>query len=225
MVGLLFLGGVFGASLGEAARQRSFDRAMFHDAMDVVLDRYVDRVESPTSLRANLDGFVSNLDPYSYVLDPEDARGAHRGDEGLQSAGVGAAFVLRRRPRDSARIEVASVRRDGPAARLGVRPGDEVLTLNGKDASFFAHQGRLDRYLQSAADASLRVVLRSRDGGSSREVTVARVPMDPPDLVEVSLVTVGDKRLVWLQIRTFLAGTQRAVEAAFGGDSRPSDEP
>lgn len=208
----LLIGAFVGVSGSEAARRKGFDRAMFHDALDVVFDRYVERVEEPQALRSALDGVVSNLDPYSYVLDPEHARQDRGVSDDARVDGVGAAFVLRREAREAARIEVAFVRRETPAARAGMRSGDEVLSIDDRDASTFGHQGRLDNYLRSPKGDDLRVRVRGRGGGSLRTITLERVRMDPPELVETSVVTVGAKTLVWVRIRTFLGGTQLAVE-------------
>ena len=46
--------------------------------------------------------------------------------------------------------------------------------------------------------------------------------MAPAALVEASMVTVGTKNLVWVRIRTFLAGTQGAVEAAIDAHRQDS---
>ncbi len=214
------MGGLLVAAAGEAARREAMDRAMFHAAVDVVLDRYVERVEGPGALRSNLDDFVSNLDPYSYVLDPERASETRGRDHDPRADGVGAAFVLRPAGRAPARIEVAFVREETPASRAGVRAVDEVVAINDRGAAAFGHQGRLDDYLQSPQGGELHLRLRARTGGSPRTITLRRVRMDPPALVEPSVVTIAGKKLVWLRIRTFLRGTQRAVEKAIDAHRR-----
>jgi carboxyl-terminal processing protease len=213
------------ASAGEAARREAMDRAMFHDAVDLVLDRYVERVERPRVLRATLDDFVSNLDPYSYVLDPETAREEPGGDTTRGVDGIGAALVVRSTARTPAQIEVAFVREGTPAALAGIHVGDVVRSLDDREASTFRHQGELDRYLRSFAGESLRLQVRSRDGDSTRTLRVPRRRMAPVDLVEATMVTVGAKNLVWLRIRTFLIGTQGAVEAAIDAHREDSFVP
>lgn len=216
------MGGLLVASAGEAARREAMDRAMFHEAVDLVLDRYVERVERPRVLRATLDDFVSNLDPYSYVLDPERAREEAGADAEAGVDGIGAALVVRSTGRTPAQIEVAFVREGTPAALAGIQVGDVVRAIDDREASTFRHQGELDRYLRSPAGDSLRMHVWSRDGDSTRRLRVPRRRMAPAALVEASMVTVGTKNLVWVRIRTFLAGTQGAVEAAIDAHRQDS---
>ncbi len=75
---------------------------------------------------------------------------------------------------DAARIEVASVEADSPAAQAGIRPGDEVLEISGQPAPGFF--GCLKLLASVHAGQSLALGLR-RDG---KAVAVSLPVAEPP---------------------------------------------
>jgi putative radical SAM enzyme (TIGR03279 family) len=69
-------------------------------------------------------------------------------------------------------IEVAAVQQGSAGARAGIRPGDRVLTVNGREV-----RDTLDfQFLCGDEEADLRL---RRQGGRSRKVTVRRRPGEP----------------------------------------------
>lgn len=95
-------------------------------AMEIVREHYVDESNVSYSSLVNhaLEGMLSSLDPHSQFLYPElYAQVKNSMDEGTYD-GVGIAVA----PKNNM-LTIVSVREDGPAARAGILPGDQIVQI------------------------------------------------------------------------------------------------
>jgi len=94
-------------------------------AMETVRQNYVDpsRVTYPKLMAAALRGMLAELDPHSQFLSPEVFSQMKQTNEATYE-GVGITIAP-----ETGGIVIVSVREDGPAARAGVLPGDQVVKL------------------------------------------------------------------------------------------------
>ncbi len=139
------------------------------------------------------DEVFNHLDPYSRYVGPADANEDRERRSGEAGAGL---QLIQRGPVIAVRAAVF----DGPGARAGIRPGDVILSVDGKPA-----QGKDARQIADMIDGpeqtSVTVVWRSRDGRShSSELVRATVP---PETVYAQRI---DNMLV-IQITAFNRST------------------
>jgi len=127
-----------------ASRHASFDREVFHEAIDAVLDRYVEPVDGPALLARGLKHIVAGLDGYSHFL-TADERKALR--EQAKGGTAGLAVHLHAAAGGDNVLEVMGVLPGSAAATAGLVPGDHILELDGLDV------GRL--FSQVEAEAKL----------------------------------------------------------------------
>ncbi|HEX2749581.1 MAG TPA: PDZ domain-containing protein, partial [Verrucomicrobiales bacterium] len=100
-------------------------------AMEIIRQNYVDedKVSYERLVTAALRGMLQELDPHCQYIAPE--LNNHLQQPGDGSA-EGAGFTLA--PRGGG-LTVVTVREDGPAARAGLMPGDQVLKIEDAHAA------------------------------------------------------------------------------------------
>jgi carboxyl-terminal processing protease len=93
---------------------------------------YVDPVDRATLLKGAIKGMVEGLDPHSSYMTREDFEAFQSETEG-QFGGVGIEVDVR-----SERLTVIAPIEGSPAARAGVRSGDQIVSIDGEDIEHVA---------------------------------------------------------------------------------------
>ncbi|MGH8212233.1 MAG: S41 family peptidase [Rhodanobacteraceae bacterium] len=102
------------------------DIRAFTRVYSMVKQAYVDKVDDKTLMRNAIRGLLSGLDPHSEYLDQSDLKDLTEDTTGAYSGlGIEVAQL-----NDQLRI-IAPID-DTPAARAGIKPGDLIVSINGK---------------------------------------------------------------------------------------------
>lgn len=89
---------------------------------------YVDSVEMAPLVEKAIESMLSELDPHSSYISPEEMKSVMEEFDG-EFSGIGIEFNVRR---DT--IFVANTISGAPAERVGVRPNDRIVTIDGENA-------------------------------------------------------------------------------------------
>jgi carboxyl-terminal processing protease len=150
--------------------------------MKIIELNYVDDVDVDTLFDDAIEGVLSDLDPHSRYITAEDYRQMqeqYRGDY----AGIGVSFEL-----FDGVITVLDPLEGGPSEALGLRPGDQIVRINGTDAT--------DTNVDEVYDR-----LRGPQG-TQVDVTVKRPGLD--ELLEYTIVR-GRVEIAALSVATMIA--------------------
>ncbi|MCY1397394.1 putative carboxyl-terminal-processing protease, deltaproteobacterial [compost metagenome] len=98
----------------------------FAEVLDRVKAAYVEPVDDKTLLENAIKGMLSNLDPHSAYLDPEEFAELQESTSG-EFGGLGVEVGT-----EDGFIKVVSPIDDTPAARAGIQPGDLIVKIDGK---------------------------------------------------------------------------------------------
>jgi carboxyl-terminal processing protease len=144
-IGLLFgvtlvaLSCVFGGALSRRLRAHGATGAQaneevnverdYQEALSFIADNYADEIDYEKANQAAIQGMLSTLDPHSTFFPPADfARLKEEQDSQFYGIGV---TILRHKDGVYVQAPVANT----PAARAGLRYGDKILEVDGKDAT------------------------------------------------------------------------------------------
>jgi carboxyl-terminal processing protease len=109
---------------GNANSQDLF--GLFHDAVHLVGEQYVDPVTEPDLIGNAINGMLTALDAHSYYMDPQAYR-----DLQVQTRGSFGGLGMEVTD-DHGKIKVVTPLDDTPAFRAGVKAGDLIVAVDGQ---------------------------------------------------------------------------------------------
>ena len=97
------------------------------EVLEIVRADYVEKPDDAKLVKAAIEGLLTSLDPHSDYLDPYEFRDMRAHDRGM-FGGVGFSLTTR-----SHMVIVVSCTQNMPADKAGIRRGDFVTAVDGKD--------------------------------------------------------------------------------------------
>jgi|TARA_B110000438_G_scaffold297798_1_gene344790 carboxyl-terminal processing protease len=165
---------------------------LFSEVLEKVQNEYVEDVDQAEAMDAAINGLLQSLDPYSGYMNPdiyEESQSETSGEFG----GLGIEVTM-----ESGVVKVITPIDDTPASKAGVKAGDYIVKINGKQVR--------GKTLMEAVNLMRGPV------GSSIKITVRRKNLKKPkifkivrEIIEVRSVvskTISDK-VGYLRLRAF----------------------
>lgn len=147
--------------------------AIFSDVLSLTRQNYVEPVDTRTLLQGAYDGMSDALDPFSYYVSASE-RSAYRAQQ--NSGAVGPGIVLSRRGGFS---YVVAAMAGSPAETAGVKPGDLIDTVDGKQVRN-SPLWRVKAALEGPEGTRVELIV-FREGDEKRLVLdVPRMRFQPP---------------------------------------------
>lgn len=110
-----------------SSEENTADLEKVNQAYDLILSRYVEKVDQDKLVEGAIQGMLSVLkDPYSVYMDKETAQ---QFTQALESSfeGIGAEVGM-----VDGKIVIVSPFKNSPAEKAGIKPNDEILQVDGK---------------------------------------------------------------------------------------------
>lgn len=148
-------------------------------AMDVVRSRYVEEVPVETLMNGAIKGMVNSLgDPYSIYMEPKMYKEFRMETEGTFS-GVGIVISVKDK-----QLTVVSPIEGTPGDKAGIRSGDQILKIDGKDTKELALDEAVGKI---RGKEGTNVTLTMRRGEVMKDYTLTRA--------NIQIKTVSSKML------------------------------
>ena len=185
--------------------------ARFQEAWSLVLGNYVDRQALDTSRLSQgaISGLLTTLGDADHTrfLSPADL---HAQTEGLAGRfeGIGAQLAMR-----GGQPTVVMPRPASPAQRAGLRSGDVIARIDGRDTAGLA----LDQVIElvrGPAGTPVGLTVRHRDAAEPVDLSVMRAPVQVPSSVD--WVRVPGTNLAHVHVSQFGQNTARDLGQALG---------
>lgn len=127
LVGLFVLIGPYHDSRVSALDKGIYkDIKTFNEVFDMVKKNYVEEVDSSALMQGAINGMIKSLDPHSTYMTPELYKELEVETQG-RFGGIGIEITLLRDV-----LTVVSPIEDTPAFTAGVKPGDQIIKIDGK---------------------------------------------------------------------------------------------
>lgn len=170
--------------------------------LQIIQHSYVDDVEVDEIFDNAIAGVLDNLDPHSKYYTAEEYRELqeqYRGDY----AGIGISFEL-----FDGTITVLDALEGGPSEALGLRAGDQIVGINGEDATDTNVEEVYQR-LRGPKGTEVDVTVRRPGLDELLAYTITR---DTVDIAAVSVATMLTEDIGYLRLGTFSAKASDQIE-------------
>ena len=139
----------------------------FTKVLDLIENNYVDEVESKKLTEQAINGMLRTLDPYSVYLSPENFNELEVDTYG-EFGGLGIEVTNK-----NGLLTIISPIEDTPASRVGIKPGDVILAINGKSVRGISSVEAI-RQLRGPVGSKVLLSIRSKGMKESRDITLRR---------------------------------------------------
>ena len=181
-------------------------KVKLQDALKMIQDNYVDPVNDEHVVDAAIKAMLSDLDPHSSYLSREEAEAMNQSMTG-SFAGIGISFAM---INDS--TFVTGVNQDGPAAKAGLKLGDQIIAIDGKPI--------IGKNLKNQ---EVMMMIRGEKGKNVEIETIRRGQTNPfhysvprEQIAELSINTsyMVDKNIGYISLSIFSQSTRREIDEA-----------
>ncbi|WP_286977213.1 S41 family peptidase, partial [Pseudomonas sp.] len=138
----------------------------FAEVMDRIKTAYVEPVSDKTLLENAIKGMLSNLDPHSAYLEPDDFAELQESTSG-EFGGLGIEVGM-----EDGFVKVISPIDDTPASAAGIQPGDLIIKIDDQPTKGLSMMEAVDK-MRGKAGSKIKLTL-VRDGGKPFDVTLTR---------------------------------------------------
>ncbi len=188
---------------------------IFAQVLSFVQNNYVDNVSEEELMHDAIRGLLKSLDPHSvfmtaseYQKTQEDTSGAYGGLGIVISKIKNKSFIIK------------SVAADSPAAHAGLRPGDQLIAVDGLPVKKMSLR-KLSIKIRGLPDTSLKLRIMRSGWSKHRDILLVRK--------RVQMVSVNheriDKHYGYIAIRSFQEKTALEVKTSLKALQKPNQKP
>lgn len=208
LVAAAFAGGIVTSQLANANTESQSPYAPLDQlarVLVIVENQYVDPANRTKILEGAVKGMVAELDPHSTYMPPDDFR-AFQGETEGQFGGVGLEVDAR-----GELVTVVAPIEGSPAARAGMRSGDQILAIDGKPMRGESLE-KMVLLMRGAPGTTVRVTVRRAGEAEPITFNLKR------EIIKVQSITAKrlDNDVAYIQIKQFQSGTHRELLRAVG---------
>jgi carboxyl-terminal processing protease len=156
----------------------------FAEALTIVDEHYVDKVEYESSVKTAILGMLHTLDPHSNFFDKREyAR--FRIEQTSQYYGIGATIGPR-----NGKVYVLAPFENTPAHRAGLRYGDQIIAINGESTDGWP-SGQVSERLRGPRGTTVEVQIMRSGEKAPRTIKLTRDAVPLPTITNAYIVRPG----------------------------------
>lgn len=204
-------------TLSAAAQSKSFSLAKWVEVQNAILKElnrsYVDSLEIGRIERAGVDAMLEALDPYTVYVPEEEQEDFQMMLENTYG-GIGALIY---KPDVNGNVIINEPYANSPAARAGLRCGDEIETIDGVSAHGLTSQESSERMRGKPGTTVVFRVKKLRGGDSWKAGETIEVPVVRERIVLPSLSYAGmlNEKDGYILLDKFTDGVSQGIRDAY----------
>jgi len=143
------------------------DIKIFNEVLDMVKKNYVEEVDQQSLIRGAINGMIKTLDPHSVFMTPEMHKELEVETQG-RFGGIGIEITLIKDV-----LTVVSPIEDTPAFKAGVKPGDQIIRIDGKSTKDITIVEAVKR-LRGPKDTKVTITIMRENMVKPRDIELTR---------------------------------------------------
>lgn len=206
----IYIGIRLSAPYNDVASFFTFRTAQFNklnDVINYVSQEYVDTVDAQDLVETTIAEMLSGLDPHSNYIPAADLQATNEPLEG-NFEGIGVEFHIQ-----DDTIMVVSAIAGGPSEQLGIRAGDRIINVDGKNVAHIdITNTQVMKMLRGKGGTKVKVKIFRRSSGKTLHYTIVRgqIPIHSVDVGYMLTAKTG-----YIKVSHFGEQTHREYVEAF----------
>jgi len=156
----------------------------YQEAVHVIGEEYAGDVDYEKATQASIQGMLSTLDPHS-IFFPRSEFNKLKEDQDSKLIGIGVTIL---RHRDG--VYVQSAVQGTPAARAGLRYGDRIVEVDGKDARDWTSE-QVSKNVRGERGESVRIKIERAGAPAPFVYTIVRESVPLPSIRNAYMIRPG----------------------------------
>ncbi|HHV46847.1 MAG TPA: S41 family peptidase [Tissierellia bacterium] len=179
----------------------TYDIFYFMEIMDIIQENYVYGIKKEDLIKGAIKGLFYNLDPHSQYYTKEEFQELVELTSG-NFVGIGV-YVTE----EKGYVKITDIIEGGPAHRMGMKPGDVILEVDGQDVDGLSME-EVTALIRGEAGTYVKLKIRRNDNVIVYNIRRELVEVNP---VEYSFI---NNNIAYIQIREFNEHTTENLEKA-----------
>lgn len=176
----------------------------FMYVFNTVRSSYVEEVESPKLITGAIQGMLEQLDPHSVYIEPEKMKEITEQFQGSYE-GIGIEFIIQNKI-----LTVVSAIAGSPSEALGLRPGDQIIKIEGKNA-YGINEQEVQKRLKGPKGTKVTVTIRRPMIEEPFDITITRDKIPIYSVMAKFMIT---DRIGYIYVGRFAETTAQEFEKA-----------
>jgi len=179
-------------------QEKNVDFGVVWEIWNKLSEKYVgDLPDNQSMVYGMAKGMTAALgDPYTVFFEPEKAK-QFKDDLKGSFEGIGAEIGIKQEV-----LTIVSLIKDSPADKAGLKPGDKIVKIDGKDTSGAGIEESVSK-IRGEKGSAVKLTVFSENGGAPREVEIKR------DVIDVKSVALEmkDDNIAYIRLAGFTEDT------------------
>jgi carboxyl-terminal processing protease len=170
---IIFLGSFFLLALHNDSSSSANDKNVykdiktFNEVFDIIKKNYVDEVDPTTLMQGAINGMVKTLDPHSSYMTPDLYKELEVETQG-HFGGIGIEIMIIKDV-----LTVISPIEDTPAFNAGLKPGDQIIKIDGKSTKNIEITEAVKK-LRGPKDTKVTITIMRENMAAPKDFTLTR---------------------------------------------------
>ncbi len=139
----------------------------FWDVFEIVRSYYVDEVDGQKLITGAIEGMLEQLDPHSVYIEPAKLKEVNEQFQGTYE-GIGIEFIIQNKI-----LTVVAPIAGSPSEAMGLRPGDQIIKIEGKSAYGISEQ-EVQAKLKGPKGTRVTITVRRPGIDEPFDITITR---------------------------------------------------
>ncbi|HEX8891631.1 MAG TPA: S41 family peptidase [Pyrinomonadaceae bacterium] len=156
----------------------------YQEALQVIGDEYAGDIDYEKATQASVQGMLSTLDPHSIFFPPAEFKKLQE-DQDSELTGIGVTIL---RHRDG--VYIQSAVQGTPAARAGLRYGDRIVEVDGKDARDWTSE-QVSKNVRGERGEPVKIKIERAGSQAQLSFTIVRESVPQPSIRNAYMIRPG----------------------------------